>query len=300
MTITDLLKNNRPNLSDSSLKTYTSILTSLYKKITKSKDVPPVSFFLKEHSDILDYLKQFTPRRRRNILSALVSLADDGEHKKAVDVYRKQMLKDQEDYEDEQREQKKTNKESENWMSLEDIRKIYQEKEKDTKNIFSKVRYTMDDLQEAQDYIILALYNEIPPRRLKDYTDMKVDNIDKNKDNYFDKKKNKLIFNSYKTSKFYGQQEVDAPPKLAKLLKKWEKMNPSDYLLFDYKGNKLTSDKLTRRLNKIFDRKISVNMLRHIFISEGVLKDVPDLKELEKVAEQMGHNVEQQMLYKKK
>ena len=40
----------------------------------------------------------------------------------------------------------------------------------------------------------------------------KIKNIDKSKDNYMNK--NKLVFNSYKTAKTYGQQELEIPEAL--------------------------------------------------------------------------------------
>jgi hypothetical protein len=40
-------------------------------------------------------------------------------------------------------------------------------------------------------------------------------------------------------------------------------------------------------------------MLRHIYISEKVLPNVPKLTEMLKTAEEMGHNVLQQLKYKK-
>jgi hypothetical protein len=52
-------------------------------------------------------------------------------------------------------------------------------------------------------------------------------------------------------------------------------------------------------INAIFDGKISTSMLRHIFISDK-LKDVPALKELKQMAQDMGHTVSEQLTYIKK
>jgi hypothetical protein len=40
-------------------------------------------------------------------------------------------------------------------------------------------------------------------------------------------------------------------------------------------------------------------MLRHIFISDKVLPNIPELEKMKKTAEEMGHNVEEQLKYKK-
>jgi hypothetical protein len=51
------------------------------------------------------------------------------------------------------------------------------------------------------------------------------------------------------------------------LLKKWYDINNNEYVLIDTKGNKLNQVKLNQRLNKIFDMKISVNALRHSYLT---------------------------------
>jgi hypothetical protein len=118
------------------------------------------------------------------------------------------------------------------------------------------------------------------------------------KDNYI--KGRKFVFNTYKTAKTYGQQQVDINPKLFSLLTRWKKMYPQQkYLLETTTGRKLQNNDITRILNKIFGKKISVNMLRHIYISDEILENMPKLTELEKKAEDMGHSVQNQILYKK-
>jgi len=52
-------------------------------------------------------------------------------------------------------------------------------------------------------------------------------------------------------------------------------------------------------LNAIFDKNISASMLRHIYVSDVTLKNMPKLSELEKVAHDMGHSTAEQMMYKK-
>ena len=298
MSIEELLKQNRPNLTDSSLRTYTSIIKSLYKKLRGNKDFD-ADLFVEKPKEVISYLlDNKEPNARKTILSALVVLTKH--EPKVMDEYRKLMLKDIDIYDNEKKEQEKSETEKENWMSLDQIKQIYADLEKTVKPLFQKRLYNMNDLQNIQDYIILSMYILQPPRRLKDFTDFKIRNIDEEKDNYFDKKTKNLVYNSYKTSKFYNKQEVKVNPRLAQILKKWEQINPTEYLLFDYKQNKLRPDQLTRRLNSIFGKKISVNMLRHIYLSDGLLKDVPALKKMEEVAKDMGHSTTEQMLYKKK
>jgi hypothetical protein len=51
------LKKNRPNLSGSSLKTYSSVLRNLQKNMNGNG----IEWFSNNDKDILDYLKEKTP-----------------------------------------------------------------------------------------------------------------------------------------------------------------------------------------------------------------------------------------------
>jgi integrase len=124
----------------------------------------------------------------------------------------------------------------------------------------------------------------IPVRRSKDFCDFKTSNIDPKKDNYLDK--SSLVFNSYKTAKAYGEQRIQIPIQLKNILAKWIKISTdySDYLFFDKNKQPLTSVKLNQRLNKMFNKKISVNALRHAYLTD---KYAHTLKTNEDLAEDM-------------
>jgi hypothetical protein len=62
-------------------------------------------------------------------------------------------------------------------------------------------------------------------------------------------------------------------------------------------GNEITSSGMTKILNSVFGKSISVNQLRHIYITE---KSAPLMKQLEETAAAMGHSTEQAKLYVKK
>lgn len=137
---------------------------------------------------------------------------------------------------------------------------------------------------------------------------MKILNIDSNKDNFYRIKKKEFVFNTYKTSKTYGQDTVAIQndiDEFDKFYKQWLKINPTEYLLFDNHFNSLTSSKLTKILNRVFGANVSVNMLRHIYVtaqyndtSKKSIKDVmSDMKEL---ANDMSHSVAMQKQYYKK
>ena len=283
----------RPSLSKQSVSTYTSILKNLYEKIFNTLNNLDIDKF-NESEKILKYLKELEPNKRKTILSALVILTDNK-------AYRKQMLEDITEYNEEQHKQQMNEKQNESWVGTDEIKNLITMYEKEIKLLYKKNTLTMSDLQTIQNYIILCLLGGvyIPPRRSKDYVEFKIKNINKQTDNYISK--TKLIFNAYKTAKTYGQQELEIPEALLKILKKWIKVNPTEYLLFDSNSNKLSNVKLNQRLNKLFgNKKVGVNQLRHTYLSDKYQDTIKVNNEMASDMAKMGSSTIQEKIYIKK
>jgi hypothetical protein len=289
--IIEAIKKSKPNISESSIKTYDSILRNLYKKVFDDKEIDMKKF--DDTESILTFLEDVPANKRKTILSSLVVITDNM-------IYRNQMLEDIETYKATESTQEKTDKQLESWVDITQIDNIYNELYKNVKVLYKKDNLTMADLQYIQNLIILSVLGGkfIPPRRSKDYVDFKIKDIDQEKDNYIQKKK--LIFNSYKTSKTYARQEITIPNELSKVLKKWIEINPTDYLLFDSNKNKLTNVKLNQRLNKIFGKKASVNQMRHTYLSDKYQKTIELNKKMAEDMEAMGSSRSQESIYIKK
>jgi integrase len=210
------------------------------------------------------------------------------------------MLDDIKSYNKEQSKQTKSVKQIESWVDNEDIEKIYKSLEFNAKYLYKKSKYEMNDLQEIQNFIILSLLSGIfiPPRRSKDFTNFKISNIEPNQDNFFNK--NCMVFNAYKTAKTYGQQIIKIPIKLNRILKKWIKINPTEYLLFDKDLNPLSNVTLNQRLNKIFNKKVGVNQLRHTYLSDKYQETIKLNKEMADDMKAMGSSRAQEAIYIKK
>lgn len=288
--LSEYIKEKRPSLSDSSVTTYTSILRSLYKKVFGDGDIDFDKF--DDTSKVLEYLKDSPPNKRKTVLSALVIITDNKK-------YRDLMLEDVRDYNKEISKQEKTDSQQENWVEQNQIREMFEELKKNANLIYKKTNKTNSDLQVLQNFILLALFTLIPPRRSKDYVDFKIKNVDKNKDNYMDK--GKFVFNSYKTAKTYGRQEVPIPKELTTIINKWTKVNPTDYLLFDTNMNPLSSVKLNQRFNRIFDgKKVSVNMMRHSYLTDKFGDTIEKEKQINNTMESMGSSANVLKNYVKK
>lgn len=291
MPLKEYIKKQRPTLSDSSIKTYNSILKSLYLKVFGNGEIDYDNF---EKSDkILAFLKDLEPNKRKTIMSALVIICKDSK------PYRTQMLNDIKETSANTAKQEKTPEQEEYHISQDALRAKFSELGQDAAHIYKKKTLTMADLQKIQDFIILALFHLIPPRRALDYTEFKIKNVDKAKDNWFDDRVNDFVFTKYKTAKFYGEQRLPIGKDLKLIIKKWIKVNPSEFLLFDTNGSKLSTVKLNQRLNKIFgsDKGCSVNNLRHSFLSDKYQDSIKMKEDMSADMEAMGSSLAQATTY---
>jgi 2-hydroxy-3-keto-5-methylthiopentenyl-1-phosphate phosphatase len=287
MSITEELKKNRPNLSVSSLKTYSSVLKNLQKNMNGNG----FEWFSNNDRDIIDYLKDKTPQTKKTTLSALFVLTK-------MQSYRDVMMEVMKKVNDSYKEQKLNVKQSENWMSIDEIKNKYNAlEEKATKMLSNKAIMNESSMMEFLLLAFLGGVSGLAPRRSLDYALMKIRNFDTKKDNYY--KAGKFYFNVYKTDSTYGLQVIDIPKPLDKLIKKWNRINTNDYILYSSNGNHLSSPQITRILNKALGKTISTNLLRHIYLT-NVYKDVPSLSKMEDLAVRMSHSVGTAMEYIKR
>jgi hypothetical protein len=302
--ITKMIKDNRPNISDSSLLTYVSLLNSLYKSLFKNDKNFDENLFNKT-DDVLEHIKDRTLASKKTILSALYVLTKN-------EQYRKHMIDGANEYNLKEKEQKMTDKQKENWVSQDEIKAVVDKYKtmadflvKEMKGRLLTNKLTSKEFQTWQDYIMLCVSSGvfIEPQRVKDWVCFKINNIDKDKDNYMEGKGNKcnLFFNSYKTAKFYGEKKLQCPPELAKILNAFiAYVKPhSDHLLNDSNWKPLSQVTFTQRLNKIFGKGVSVNALRHSYLTERFQSGKISLKELTNTAKNMGHSLEQSLEYVK-
>lgn len=297
----ELLHENRPKLSDSSLKTYNSILTNMYKKVFPQDKQLDIKKF-DDEKKFMELLKDVEGSKRKTYLSALVVLTDN-------EKYKKQMNEDGNEYNNSKKNQQKTAKEEENWVSQDELKQILGKAEAEAKQIYKLPKLTSSYIQKIQNYIILCLVSGLvlgSVRRSLDWTEMMIKGFNAD-DNYLDKKKKgdwKFVFNKYKTAKYLGEQEQVIPKEFKTILTKWMKLlqeyyPENDYLLVDTNGKKLNPTKLNQRLNGIFQKNTSTNILRHSFISNKY-ENLPALKQMIEDATANGHNLEQELEYIKR
>ena len=302
--IQKLIKDNRPNISDSSLLTYVSLLNSLYKSLFKNEKNFSEALFNKT-DEVLEHIKDRALASKKTILSALYVLTNN-------EKYRDHMITDATKYNTEQKEQRMTDKQKENWVSQDEIKEVFNKykttadyliKEMKSRPLTNKL--TSKEFQTWQDYIMLCLSSGIfiEPQRVKDWVCFKINNIEKDKDNYMEGKGSKcnLVFNSYKTFKFYGEKKLPCSPELQKILNTFiAYVKPhSEHLLNDSNWKPLSQVTFTQRLNKIFNKPVSVNVLRHSYLTDRFQSGKISLKNLKDTATNMSHSLEQSLEYVK-
>jgi hypothetical protein len=250
-----------------------------------------LKFFSDKDKEIIDHLKDKTPQTKKTTLSALFVLTK-------MQSYRDVMMDVMKSVNDSYKEQKMNAKQQENWMSIDEIKTKYNVlEEKATKMLSNKSIMNENVMMEFLLLAFLGGVSGLAPRRSLDYALMKIRNFDTKKDNYY--KAGKFYFNIYKTDSTYGLQVIDIPKPLDKLIKKWNKINTNDYMLYSSNGNHLSSPQITRILNKALGKTISTNLLRHIYLT-NVYKDVPSLSKMEDLASRMSHSVGTAMEYIKR
>lgn len=282
------LLSKRPNLSTKSVDTYASTLANLPKKLGKEMDMDIFSNI----DDIVEYLKDTPSNKRKSILSAVFVLTENEDA-------RELMLEDSKIVNEHYKQQKKSSKETENWVEWGDVVSLYNSKLRQANLIFKKKLIQEADLEILNEFVILSCYVLFPPRRLMDYAEMQIRNFDIKTDNCISAKT--MTFNNYKTKKSFGTQTFQTPGELAGVLKKWSTVNPSDYLIYNKKNKPTTPSSLTKQLNSIFGGKnISVDMIRHSYLTNFYSGTMPTLVEMEELSKKMAHSVQTALTYIKK
>lgn len=275
----------KKGIKESSSKLYLSNLKRLNNGI-----LPKTLIFLKNTKKILEFIKDKQPNTQRTYLISICTVLSDNEtYKKQYDEYYK-LLKESNNLL--KNNTTKSEKQEENWISEEEIEKIYKEYEENVNSIISSKKRKLNEKEYNMllSYLILSLYLLIPPRRSLDYIKMLI-GVDSDKDyNYLDVNSSKFYFNNYKTSGKYQCQVVDIPDNLMAVIKLYLMKRAGTkkdlFFLVKYNGEPFKeSSVMTRLLNKIFKKKISVSMLRNIYLTEKYSKQN---KEKEDDAKAMG------------
>lgn len=299
MDFTDEIKASRPKISAGSLKTYNSLLRSIYKGAFGADDKADFTLFTKRYGKVLDHLSEKTANTRKTYLAALVCIAP------TIEAYRNEMMSDIKKHTAETNKSEMTDKLEESAITADEIRTITADLKQNADALFQKKSHRVPDLMEIQEYVLLSLYNgHVVPRRALDYVEMKYQHYNKKTDNYVDLNKDLFVFNVFKTAQKNGEdlkgtQVLEIPPSLKKILLKWIAIIPRevDTLLFNSNLEPLSAVSLNQRLNKIFGGKKSVNSLRHFYLTSKYKELMEETERMSADMEAMGSSAAQAKTY---
>jgi len=259
----EVITKNRPTLKDTTIKSYISILKSLYKQVFPTDTNIDISKYQNTNKFMEYLMANYDPSVRKQYLSTLVVLTEN-------DEYRTQMMADVAEVREMQSDNQMTEKQQENQVTKKEIDALLRVLKQDVKLIYKNKSYTPTNLLTIQNYILLNLFSGkyISPRRSKDYWAFLINPDDKENQNYLDG--DEFVFNSYKTQSTYGTQRIKVPSTLLRMIKKYIAVIPSEqnYLFFTVTGKPMNSVLLNQRFNSIFNRHVSINSFRHAYLSE--------------------------------
>jgi len=275
--------------------------------------------FLKHKNQIENALKPYANSTRKTFLASIVSVLYLVKDKRTYGkLYRdyKELLNEKVKEENDKPKNVKTEKQNDNWITWDEIKEIKSNLYDKVKHLLKRKQATSNERKALSDYFILSLYTDLPPRRnqdyqlcyiIKEYNKSFPNKAFPDDKNYLALDDKKFIFNAYKTSKKYGQQQVsfkDNEPfiEALHLYLKHHPLKPARYgkttmypLLSKPDGSPLTSSNaITRILNSIFKKKVGSSMLRHIYLTNKYGDKLDEMKEDSK---SMGHSIQQQKEY---
>jgi hypothetical protein len=303
MSIAEVIKANRPNISESTVRTYVSIIKNFAKQmgieLENAQDV------ITNYEKIIAHVKHLPANVRKTRLSAIVVFIQHAkeEASDALKALNDAMSNAKKEYNEEVDNQVMTEKQKETMKPWSYFVEKYHELEKQVEPLLEKDDLTKAEFAQFQMYVILSCNILLEPRRSMDWTEFKLRNVDKENDNYISiiKRKPYLVFNKYKTAKKMGRQVIPCPKKLYKILyAEWMLKNKHDWLLMNAnQTNKINSTQYTKLLYHFFGEDISTNIMRHSYLTSKY-KDVPALKEMKQTAKNMAHTLDTALTYVKK
>ena len=278
--LSDLIKEARPNIKESTIKMYVGNLMKLMK-IMDQDDLK----FLKDIDEVKEKLneKHFTTQRNyyNSIIIYLMTEKDD----KIVEEYNKIRDELNKKYIDDNASGIISDKQKGNFVELSEIKKMIKDVENDLQLKKVKKKDTITNKEEnlLMVYVILNILIRIPLRNdlsnmilLKKTQYNKLSDKDKEENNYLVMEKGKLnfILNDYKTSKKYKEKILNIPKDLEKILRMYiKRMNfKVNDIIFPLSRNGL-SQLLIKTSKKYLNKSISTTMLRKI-VATDLLGDV--------------------------
>lgn len=295
--IAKLIFKEKPTLSELSIKTYANCIIKIMQFLKTTsyddlyKDANKVVKILNEKYDKSNTIKT----KLASLIVYLRCIKNDKNTKDidtAINIYSKVIDMLSNNIKTELSSSEKNTKQKENWLNDEDIKKL-------DENLLAKLPKdgirTAKDLMNFRNYVLFKIYQDNPTRN--ELADSKIIFKPSKKsealnDEYnfiiLDKKNKSIMYqmNQYKTSKNYGQKNVEINKELYPLFLAYKKAldlftNENWFLLNDNASSKMTRNRLGvvySLLGQSINKKLGTSMNRHIQLSNLIpVKAIKDL-----------------------
>lgn len=180
---------------------------------------------------------------------------------------------------------------------------------KNNKNIKTTYQDLIDKIDkiDGREQLLLAIYTLIPPVRA-DYHKLKIYHTLNDNIADIDIKENTLILGNknayivlvdYKTKKAYGKHIINLPEKLTNIIKK--NITETQSFVFENKykepySRTSFSEYVSKTMSKIFNEKITINTLRHIYITYNINLGSNPIDKID-ISKKMLHSTDTQLKY---
>jgi len=255
-------------LKENTIKTYLSQLKTL------NGGVEPTTYKTFEDTEAVDRkLEPYATNSKRTFYIALVAFLPET-NKARKYYYSKMMEINKGSFENTEKSQKQ----KDNWLTQEEVMEVWRKLGKEVETIYeSPYDISAWEFGQIRKYVLLSLFVLNPPRRALDYTAMEIvpqykEGMDK-KYNYMSLNDRTFYFNNYKTAGAYHTQSVPINPELFDIITSYK---IDGFLLGD--GKPLPAGRVTDIFNSIFKKKVSVSMLRNIFLTSKYGGKLEELK----------------------
>ena len=322
MPIIEAIRKQRPNIKDTTINSYFQYIKKLYQTLHNTSELPTNVNFLVDFDEIEKVMEKYKPNTKKNYYSAIVvALKAFDQSDELISKYETVRDGVQNEYDSMTKANKKTEKQKENWISLEQYDALldkYRVKIKQ-KKLFTDKDIDKKGFETLKEYMILLTYRNLPLRndfaKMEILTKRKYDSLsadDKERHNYLvgsvfaprGGDSFKFYINDYKTKKTFGNKVIEVPLTLQKEITKYVKQiratGRSRYYLTDTNQNPITPNGITKLLTKIFKseygKNVSSSMIRHIILSEKYGAIIQNMKSDSAL---MLHSVAQQKNYTK-
>jgi len=284
MTLTETLREFKPKVTDSTIKSYVQNINKVMKNLESSEFK-----ILEKNEKVMKAIESLSPLSQRNVLNAvIVYLQAVKGNAKSIAKYVETRDKHNEDYQTFTKTNTKSEKQEKNWITEEELNDVLEYQKS-----FDLQKYTLLRL-----YMKYPLRNDMRDMQLMTYGKYnKLSDEDKKGNNYFLKRQKPLAYffalNRYKTAGSYGEKIIEIDASLNKEIGTFlRKSGNTSYLFTKKSGAPFSSIEFSKYVNSIFKKtgkNISTTMIRHMM---ATISGGEALKKQKELAANMGHSVE--------